>query len=127
MKNSILRKIVFQFVSLSLMSLGFLQVAHAGIVDTSVMVEKSAAEERAARLDVLLERQDIADQMVALGVSPDDVKARVASLTDAEIAAFEQRLDAQVAGGDAIGVIGTVFLVLLILELVGVTDIFKAI
>lgn len=127
MKNNILRNIVFQFVSVSLLSLGFLQVAHAGMVNTSVLVEKTAAEERAASLDMLLERQDIAQQMVALGVSPEDVKARVANLSDAEIAAFEQRLNAQVAGGDAVGIIGAVFLVLLILELVGVTDIFKAI
>lgn len=126
MKNNILRNLVFRLVSVALVSLGFLQVAHAGMVDTTALVEKTAAEARVAQLDMLLERQDIADQLVALGVSPDDVKARVANLSDAEIAAFEQRLDSQVAGGDAIGVIGTVFLVLLILELVGVTDIFKS-
>jgi hypothetical protein len=48
-------------------------------------------------------------------------------LTDEEIAALHGRIEQQVAGGDAIAVIGVVFLVLLILELVGVTDIFKAI
>jgi hypothetical protein len=40
---------------------------------------------------------------------------------------LEGSLDRQIAGGDAIAVIGVVFLVLLILELVGVTDIFKSI
>ena len=48
-------------------------------------------------------------------------------MTTAELLELESRFDEQVAGGDALGVIGAVFLVLLILELVGVTDIFKSI
>ena len=37
------------------------------------------------------------------------------------------KIDQQIAGGDILAVIGIVFVVLLILELVGVTDIFKSI
>jgi hypothetical protein len=48
-------------------------------------------------------------------------------LSDSELLLLEAEMDRQVAGGDALAVIGTVFLVLLILELVGVTDIFKKI
>ena len=40
---------------------------------------------------------------------------------------FADRLDRAPAGGDALEVVGLVFLVLLILELVGVIDIFKTI
>ena len=117
MKNSNLRLFVFELVSVALVSLGFMQIAHAGMVDTQVLIEQQAGTERLAKIESLL----------ALGVDPADVQQRVQHLTDAEIAAFEQRLDAEIAGGSAIGVIGTVFLVLLILELVGVTDIFKKI
>ncbi len=54
------------------------------------------------------------------------VEERLNGLSTAELMALEGRLDSHLAGGDAIAVIGVVFLVLLILELVGVTDIFKS-
>jgi hypothetical protein len=56
------------------------------------------------------------------------IEARVRGLTTAELLALESRIEQQVAGaGDALTLIGAVFLVLLILELLGVTDIFKSI
>jgi len=48
-------------------------------------------------------------------------------LTQAELITLESQFNEQIAGGDALAVIGAVFLVLLILELVGVTDVFKSI
>ena len=127
MGSSMLRLFVFELVSVALVSLGFMQIAHAGMVDTQSLIEQEAGSERLAKIESLLARQDVAKQLVALGVDPADVQQRVLYLSDAEIASFEQRLDTQIAGGSAVGVIGTVFLVLLILELVGVTDIFKKI
>jgi hypothetical protein len=47
-------------------------------------------------------------------------------MTDVELLALEGNLDKQVAGGDVLAVVGIVFVVLIILELMGVTDIFKA-
>lgn len=127
MRNNALRLFVLRIMSVSLMSLGFLQVSHAGFVDTQALIDQQAGETGQARINALLERQDVADQLLALGVDPADVQARVASMSHAEIVTLSERLETQVAGGDAIGVIGTVFLVLLILELVGVTDVFKSI
>ena len=63
--------------------------------------------------------------MQALGVDPAAVDARVARLTDSELQSLADRMQQMPAGGDALAIIGIVFLVLLILELVGVIDIFK--
>jgi hypothetical protein len=63
--------------------------------------------------------------MVALGVDPAEVNGRLAALTDAEIAVLARKLDQLPAGGDALAVLGIVFLVLLVLELTGTIDIFK--
>ena len=49
----------------------------------------------------------------------------MASLSDAELAQLEGRLQQLPAGGSALGLVGAVFLVLLILEITGVVDIFK--
>jgi hypothetical protein len=122
-----LRAFVLRAVSLSIVSLGFAQVAPAGMISTGQLVDNEARVESLSRIELLLARQDVAEQMVALGVEPQQVMARLDAMTTAELLELESRFDEQVAGGDALAVIGTVFLVLLILELVGVTDIFKSI
>jgi hypothetical protein len=118
---------VLRAVSISIVCLGFAQVAPAGMISTNQLVENEARYETLSRMEVLLAREDVARQMVTLGVQPQQVMARLDAMTTAELLELESRFDEQVAGGDALGVIGAVFLVLLILELVGVTDIFKSI
>jgi hypothetical protein len=122
-----LQRGIFQFSVFALLSLGFAQVAPAGVVATHELTRLEARQGQAADLERFLARGDVAAELERFGVSPEDVTARVLNLTDEEIAALHGRIEQQVAGGDAIAVIGVVFLVLLILELVGVTDIFKAI
>lgn len=52
------------------------------------------------------------------------MKARVDALTDAEAQQLARQLDTMPAGGNALGVLLTVFLVLLITDLLGWTDVF---
>jgi len=108
------------------MTLGFVPLANAGVVTTA---ETIAAGDRAAQVDeitTLLSRADVAEQLVAYGVEPAQVSSRLAALSDTEIALLHENIESQIAGGDALGIIGAVFLILVILELVGVIDIFKA-
>jgi hypothetical protein len=127
MARSALQRGVFRFSVFALLSLGFAQAAPAGVVATHELAGLEARQGHAEGLARFMARSDVAAELERFGVSPEDVTARVANLTDEEIAALHGRIEQQVAGGDAIAVIGVVFLVLLILELVGVTDIFKAI
>jgi len=121
------RSHVVRVASVALVCAGFAQVSFAGVVGTEYLV---AAEARAAsmeRVSAFLARADVAQQLKALGVDAADIDSRLAGLNDAELLALQGRIDQQVAGGDSvITVIGVVFLVLLILELVGVTDVFKS-
>lgn len=124
--NHYLRQGVFHLAVFAMLSLGFAQVSAAGVIGTYDLTSFEASQEHAADIGRFLARADVAAELQRLGVDAADVAARVESLTDQEIAALHDRIEQQVAGGDAIAVIGVVFLVLLILELVGVTDIFKA-
>ena len=56
---------------------------------------------------------------------PPSVEGRLDALSDAEVATLAGQIGEAPAGGDALAVIGIVFVVLIILELVGVIDIFK--
>lgn len=99
----------------------------AAIVGTDAVMAAGARADNLARINRVLETAEVRERMQTLGVAPAAVDARLAALTDAELASFADRLDQAPAGGDALEVIGLVFLVLLILELVGVIDIFKTI
>lgn len=70
-------------------------------------------------------QEKVAVELSRLGVDREHLVARIRSMTDEELAALAENIDSMPAGAGAIEVIGIVFLVLLILELVGVTDIFK--
>ena len=122
MKFSRTRGVFVRLVSIALISTGFAQFAWAGTIGTEYMLEADARDASLQRVEALLARQ-----MENLGVDPAVISDRLKGLTDAELIALEGRIDQETAGGSALGVIGAVFLVLLILELVGVTDIFKSI
>ena len=98
--------------------------AQAGLVSTASV---SAAGDR-ERVVTFLERADVQLQMQSLGVSPQDVKARVASLSDAEVASLAGKIDSLPAGGDALGAVLwlalVIFLVLLITDILGLTKVF---
>lgn len=105
----------------------FPATAWAGFVGTHEAVEMQLRQDRVSQVQQLLNRDDVRQRLVHLGVDPGHAKARVAALTEAELARFEQELAANKAGSGVIEVLGIVFIVILVLELVGVTDIFKSI
>lgn len=127
MKLLKMRALLLRVVSVSIICLGFAQAAPAGMIPTGHLVDNEARAESLSRIELLLARDDVASQMVALGVQPDQVLQRLEAMTTEELLELESKFDEQLAGGDALAVIGTVFLVLLILEVLGVTDVFKSI
>jgi hypothetical protein len=127
MQSGIGRKFVSTLVSLTLISIGFVQPAAADLIGTQEMLDVEMRQAAITKVELLLARQDVAKQLQALGVPPQSVIERVNNMTNAELVALEGQIDEQVSGGDALAVVGIVFLVLLILEVVGVTDIFKSV
>ena len=119
------RRSCVALISLSLVSLGLQAPAAAGIVGTAEAVSAVQQQDHRAAVQDVLARADVREQMVGLGVDPAEVDARIAALTDAEVATLATGLEGAPAGGDALAVIGIVFVVLMILEFTGVIDIFK--
>lgn len=119
------RRACVALVSLSLVSLGLSAPAAAGIVGTADAVAAVQQQDHRSTVQNALARADVREQMVGLGVDPAEVDARIAALTDAEVATLASHIEGAPAGGDALAVIGIVFVVLMILEFTGVIDIFK--
>ena len=108
----------------SLTGLGLPLPAHAGMIGT----DSVAASGDRDRIAGLLERAEVRAGLEAYGVSPADVKARVAAMTDQEITQLAGQIDRLPAGGDGVGGIlflaVFVFLVLLVTDILGFTKIF---
>jgi len=119
------RRACVALLSASLVSLGMQAPAVAGVVGTAEAIAARQDEGARALVDATLARADVRAQLEGMGVDPVAIEGRLDALSDAEIAALAGQIEQAPAGGDALAVIGIVFVVLIILELVGVIDIFK--
>ncbi len=103
-------------------------IASAGLISTERVVESEAAAGDRARIFDFLAREDVRAQMIELGVDPAVAVARVSGLSDAEIRDVAGRMNQLPAGQDFFGaVLGTalvIFLVLLVTDILGLTDVF---
>jgi len=121
------RRCLARVLALNLMLLGAFQGAHGAMIDTQPGLAAGERTQYLDRIEANLAREAVRAELTTLGVDPDEALARIRALSDEEIRALDGRIEALPAGEGVIEVIGIVFLVLLILELVGVTNIFSAI
>ena len=119
------RRACVALVSLSLVSLGMQAPAFAGVVGTAEAIAADRSDASRALVDATLARADVRAKLTEMGVEPGAIEGRIGALSEAEIEALAGQIEQAPAGGDALAVIGVVFLVLVILEVVGVIDIFK--
>ena len=111
----------------TLVAVGVPMPAQAAIVGNEQVLQAEQHALQVVQVQQWLQRDDVRSKLESLGVDPQQASERVGALTDQELQQLAMNMDLQPAGGGAIAIIGVVFLVLLILELVGVTDIFKGV
>ena len=97
----------------------------AAMLGTDTLITTAQSQQSITELQQLLEREDAQQQLLALGVRPDQVRERVASLSDSELARINQGIDTLNAGGESVlGVLLVIFIVFVITDVVGATDTF---
>jgi len=105
-----------------------LGVAQAALVSTDQIIDKSEAAADRARVTAFLQREDVRRQLETMGVAPDEATARVAGLSDAEVRQVAARVDELPAGQSVatalISAALVIFIVLLVTDLMGLTDVF---
>lgn len=120
-----LTKPVSHLVVLGLLALNLhLPAAHAGMIGTEAVVNAAQTQQNRDRLHSALNRDDVQTQLLARGVDPAQVQARVDSLTDEEMQTLATNMDQLPAGGSVVGALVLIFLVLLLTDLMGLTNIF---
>jgi hypothetical protein len=123
-----IRRLLTALVAVCVSFTGFMHSANAALIGTEqVAVTQGMPAEGAARAHVLatLDRADVVQGLQARGVDPQQVRARVDALSDAEVAQLSQQIDVAPAGAsDILGIILTIFVVLLITDILGFTKVF---
>lgn len=98
--------------------------AHAALVSTDEVVTAEAAAASREKVNAFLAREDVRKALMAEGVAQDAVQARVQAMTDAEVVQLAGQVDRAPAGGDVLGILFTVFIILLITDIMGLTKVF---
>ena len=124
MMSSLMKRIMVLLVSVSFFSTYSLP-AWSGIVTTDQLLQQQLEVLNKSTLVAMLDRDDVRQQLVERGVDPEYARARIAALSDAQIEELRDSIDTLPAGSGVVGILVAVLLVLIILDIVGVTNIFS--
>ncbi len=129
MRMRIFKKLVATAMAvLMVMNVAPIGLAQAKMVTTDQILEHADPGSDRERVESFILREDVQRQLVLQGINPEEAASRVASLSNGEIQQIAGRLDELPAGeggvGAVVGAILIIFLVLLITDLMGLTDVF---
>jgi len=102
-----------------------LPVTNAAMIGTEAVVHAAQAQQQRDRIHEALNREDVKAKLVSLGVEPSQVQARVDALTEEEVQRLAKQIDEMPAGGDIVGALVLIFVILLITDLLGLTEVFS--
>ncbi|MDB4111477.1 PA2779 family protein [Yoonia sp.] len=100
-------------------------LAQAEMLTTQSAINSYEALDNRAALADALERDAVQAEMVAMGVDPAEAAARLAALSDIEVASILTQMENDSAGADIIGTLFTVFVILLVTDLLCFTNAFR--
>lgn len=101
--------------------------AHADIIPTEALLasaESATSDSARERVQAFFERSDVQRALVGQGVDAQAAQERVKAMSDAEVAQLDGRIAQAPAGGEVLGLIFTVFIILLVTDILGLTKVF---
>lgn len=100
-------------------------MARAEMIGTQAAIERHAAKTDRAFLLGELQRDEVRQEIIARGIDPAEAEARLAALSDAEVARLAAEMEEGVAGAGIVGTLATVFLILLLTDILCLTNLFS--
>jgi hypothetical protein len=119
-----IKKIFVHTLITAFVFVGFTQSVQASIISTEQVVTAAAAQQNRAKIAATFERADVQAELHKMGISTEEAQARVAALTDAETASIAHKVDSLPAGGDIVGALVFIFVLLLVTDILGLTKVF---
>ncbi len=121
---NIAKRLIASLLIASTTLMGLPLTANAAIVSTDTTLTADAAVANRDQVTTFLARADVQKAMQERGVNGTDALQRVQSMSDAEVAQLAGRIDQAPAGGEILGVLFTVFIILLVTDILGLTKVF---
>jgi len=119
-----MKRVMALLVSLAMLN-AYALPAYSGVVTTEQLIQQQLETLDREGIVALLERSEVRQQLVDRGVDPEYARQRIAALSDAQIEQIRSEIDQLPAGSGAVGILIAVLLVLIILDIIGVTNIFS--
>lgn len=121
------RFIVLLIASVFLLSTLSASAAQAAMIGTDVFAGSEQVESQRQSILDMLDREQVREQLVTWGVDPVNAEQRVGSMTASEVQVMHDRMQqmpAGAGGGSVVSAFLIVFLVLLITDILGYTNVF---
>lgn len=101
--------------------------ASAAPVSNSQLSIQSELQLQRDDVRTLLDREDVRSALLGYGVNASDAEQRINNMTESELRQIHDRMSNLPAGEGALGAVLTVLLILILLDVIGATDIFPRI
>ena len=119
---------VFMAILVLLLAVPY-QSAFAAMIGTETVIDMVRGQEARDCLNQIVTRQDVKAVFMSYGIDPLEAKARLDTLSDTEIVRLYDQIEQLPAGGSDLGtafiVVGAVFIILFITDILGFTDVFS--
>jgi len=115
--------LIMLMVSLNLQ----IPAAHAAMVSTDQMLEQQQSSQQREKVVAFLNRAEVQQELQQQGIAAEDALMRVTHLSDQEVELLAGKIDQLPAGGIVGALIGAalfIFVVLLVTDILGFTDVY---
>jgi len=117
--------IVRFFIALVLLFSFQSTAVNAAMIPTETVIQMEDQQYTKQELLQALESAELQQQLLTMGVDPEVLEERIASLTPAEISQLNAQLETQPAGEGFFGLIALFFVVFIITDALCATDLFS--
>jgi len=124
LKNLRQSRFVASLLVVSILFFSLQPTVNAAIVSTSDLVAEQQSHVDREYLLNSLDREEVQVALVSQGVDLEMAKLRVAGMTDTEVRTLNAKMDNLPAASGVVGTVVFILVVLLITDLVGVTDVY---
>lgn len=122
LKKSFTSLIIVAFTLLSIQA-----PVSAGVVTAEQMMAEQRVDQQRESVQSFFSRDDVRAQLTSRGVDVDVAQSRVASMSASEFASMHAQIDSMPAGEGGLGLVVTLLVIFMLLDVAGVTDIFPGI
>ena len=119
-----MQRLVSSLLIVLMLSLGVSRISMAGIVTTEQLVDAQQVSAEREQIRDWLARDEVRKQLTTMGVDVKAAQTRVDTMTSQEVHAMADNMKNMPAGAGVLETAVLVLLILILLDIAGVTDIF---